>query len=74
MSISGNARGKVSIKGDKVNVKCSGAANMGMALECETLSVSSNGNARLKVSGTADYVEFTGKGAANIDTSGLNKF
>ena len=47
---------------------------MGMALECETLSVSSNGNARLKVSGTADYVEFTGKGAANIDTSGLNKF
>lgn len=74
MSISGNARGSVSIKGDKVNVKCSGAAIMDMALECETLSVSSNGNARLKVSGTADYVEFTGKGAANIDTGGLNKF
>lgn len=74
MHFSGATKGDVSLKGESVDVKSSGAGRQNLTVECKHLLAESSGAGKMIISGTADHTKINASGVAKINTSELNKF
>lgn len=68
----GIAMGRISFKGERIDIKNQGGSEMTYEVDCKTLSSYCDGLSKLKLSGTADNTRIKSDGSASTDTSGLN--
>lgn len=74
MSIDGRSDYDVSYSGGQAKLDCCGVGRFKLALDCQSIDISTSGQIDIQLSGTADNTNFTGTGVSHIDTSRLNKF